>query len=106
MNYVVVVRGRLKRSKAEAQQNQDPKDFLAVDFWDNIEAIQKLYSDPALAAEFGKHFDGCYSASTSTSPSTSYWTTQPEAFSYVLMACRTTRTILPVSSRTISSVPT
>ena len=84
MKYVVVVRGKLKGSKAEAQQvhdatvgqispqsrqmgstghnadmnTQDAKDFLAVDSWDNIEAIQKLYSDPALAAEFGKLFDG------------------------------------------------
>ena len=84
MNYVVVVRGRLKGSQAEAQQvhdatvgkispqsrqlgstghtaylnTQDPKDFLAIDSWNNLEAIQKLYSDPALAAEFGKLFDG------------------------------------------------
>ncbi|HEX9680089.1 MAG TPA: hypothetical protein VGA32_01450 [Anaerolineales bacterium] len=84
MQYVVVVRGRLKGSKADAQQvhdatvgkispqsrqmgstghraylnTQDPKDFLAIDSWDNIEAIQKLYSDPALAAEFSKLFDG------------------------------------------------
>ena len=84
MKYIVVVRGRLKGSKADAQKvhdatvgqispqsrqmgstghtaylnTQDPKDFLAVDSWDNIEAIQKLYSDPALAAEFGKLFDG------------------------------------------------
>lgn len=84
MRYVVVVRGRLKGSKAEAQQvhdatvskisaqsrqmgstghqaylgAQEGKDFLALDFWDNLEAIQKLYSDPSLAAEFGKLFDG------------------------------------------------
>jgi quinol monooxygenase YgiN len=84
MMYVVVVRGKLKGSEAEAQQvhdatismisaqnrelgstghqaylnTQDPKEFLALDFWDNIEAIQKLYSDPALAEEFGKLFDG------------------------------------------------
>ena len=84
MKYVVVVRGRLKGSKADAQKvhdatvgqispqsrqmgstghtaylnTQDPNDFLAVDSWDNIEAIQKLYSDPALAAEFGKLFEG------------------------------------------------
>jgi hypothetical protein len=84
MRYVVVVRGQLKGSKADAQKvhdatigqispqsrqmgstghqaylnTADEKGFLAVDFWDNIEAIQKLYSDPALAAEFGKLFDG------------------------------------------------
>jgi quinol monooxygenase YgiN len=84
MNYVVVVRGRLKARKAEAQKVHDAtvgkvspqsrqmgstghraylhmadeKSFLAIDTWDNIEAIQKLYSDPALAEEFGKLFDG------------------------------------------------
>lgn len=84
MKYIVVVRGRLKGSMAEAQKvhdatvgkvspqsrqmgstghqaylnTADGKDFLAIDFWDNLEAIQKLYSDPALAAEFGKLFDG------------------------------------------------
>jgi hypothetical protein len=84
MSYVVVVRGRLKGSGDEAQKvhdatvgkvsvpsrqmgstghqaylnTQDPRDFLALDFWNNVEAIQKLYSDPALAAEFGKLFDG------------------------------------------------
>lgn len=84
MKYVVTVRGRLKGDKAEAQKvhdttvNQispesrsmgsighqaylnpeDERDFLAVDFWNNMEAIQKLYSDPNLAEEFGKLFDG------------------------------------------------
>ena len=84
MNYIVVVRGRLKAGQSEAQKvhdatvgkiapqsrqmgstghhaylnPQDPKDFLAIDSWNNIEAIQKLYSDPALAAEFAKLFDG------------------------------------------------
>ncbi|HSB89391.1 MAG TPA: hypothetical protein VLD63_05125 [Anaerolineales bacterium] len=84
MNYIVVVRGRLKAAQAEARKvhdatvgkispqsrqmgstghhaylnPQDAKDFLAVDSWNNIEAIQKLYSDPALAAEFGKLFEG------------------------------------------------
>lgn len=84
MQFVVTVRGQLKGSPDQAQQvhdetvakispqsremgsighqaylnPQDEKDFLAVDFWDNLEAIQKLYSDPALAEEFGKLFDG------------------------------------------------
>jgi hypothetical protein len=31
-------------------------EFLAIDFWDNMEGIQKLYSDPNLAAEFAKMF--------------------------------------------------
>ena len=84
MKYIVVVRGRLKGSKSDAQKvhdatvgqispqsremgstghqaylnTADEKEFLAIDSWDNLEAIQKLYSDPALAAEFGKLFDG------------------------------------------------
>ena len=37
---------------------QNPKEFLSLDGWDNLEAIQKLYSDPNLAAEFGKLFEG------------------------------------------------
>ncbi len=29
-----------------------------MDEWDNLENLQKLYSDPNLAAEFGKLFEG------------------------------------------------
>ena len=84
MQFVVVVRGRLKGDKMQAQavhdatvgqispksrsmgstghqtflRADDPKEFLAVDFWSNMEGIQKLYSDPNLAVEFGKLFDG------------------------------------------------
>ena len=84
MRYVVVVRGKLKGSTAlvgkvhdeivskvspmgksmgnishQAYLNvQDGGDFLAIDFWDNMEGIQKLYSDPNLASEFAKMFDG------------------------------------------------
>ena len=84
MKYVVTVRGRLKGSQSEAQKvhdstiskvsatgrslgstahiaylnPEDEKDFLAVDFWNNMEGIQKMYSDPNLAEEFGKLFDG------------------------------------------------
>lgn len=84
MAYIVVVRGRLKGDQAEAQavhdatvgkispqsremgstghtaylNTEDEKDFLAIDSWDNLEAIQQLYSDPALAEEFGKLFEG------------------------------------------------
>ena len=84
MRYIVVVRGKLKGSAAEAGKAhdeivskvspmgksmgntshqaylnvQDGDDFLAVDFWDNMEGIQKLYSDPNLATEFGKMFAG------------------------------------------------
>ena len=84
MKYIVTVRGNLKgdRAQAEAVHNatiaqvspqakemgstghqtflnpENEKDFLAVDFWNNMEGIQKLYSDPNLAEEFGKLFDG------------------------------------------------
>jgi hypothetical protein len=34
------------------------KEFFSIDSWDNLENIQKLYSDPNLAAEFGKLFEG------------------------------------------------
>ncbi|HLE13643.1 MAG TPA: hypothetical protein VI776_02760 [Anaerolineales bacterium] len=83
MRYIVMVRGNLKGSNEQAHQAHDatvsmisPKgkqmgntshqtylniqngnEFLAIDFWDNLEAIQKLYSDPDLAAEFAKMFE-------------------------------------------------
>jgi hypothetical protein len=37
---------------------QDEGEFLAVDSWDNLEGIQQLFSDPNLAAEFAKLFEG------------------------------------------------
>jgi quinol monooxygenase YgiN len=84
MRYIVVVRGKLLGTPAEAGKAhdeivakvspmgksmgntshhaylnvQDGNSFLAIDFWDNMEGIQKLYSDPNLAAEFAKMFDG------------------------------------------------
>jgi len=38
--------------------SQNRREFLAIDFWDNMEGIQKLYSDPNLAAEFATLFEG------------------------------------------------
>ena len=84
MRYVVTVRGTLKGDGKQAQQNHDAtiakvspmsktmgnishqtylntqngKEFFAIDVWDNLEGIQKLYSDPNLAVEFGKLFEG------------------------------------------------
>jgi quinol monooxygenase YgiN len=84
MKYIVVVRGKLNGSAAEAGKAhdeivakispmgrsmgntshqaylnvQDGNEFLAIDVWDNMEAIQKLYSDPNLASEFAKMFAG------------------------------------------------
>ena len=84
MKYVVTVRGSLKGDRDQAQAVHDAtiaqvspegrklgstahqtflnpeneKEFLAVDIWNNLEGIQKLYSDPNLAEEFGKLFEG------------------------------------------------
>ena len=84
MKYIVTVRGMLKGDAMQAQKvhdetvakispqgrqmgntshqtylnTQNGMEFFAIDVWDNLEAIQKLYSDPNLAAEFGKLFDG------------------------------------------------
>jgi quinol monooxygenase YgiN len=77
-----MVRGNLKDSPEEARQIHDEivakvspmgrqmgntshqaylnvqngNEFLAIDAWDNLESIQKLYSDPNLAAEFARMF--------------------------------------------------
>ena len=37
---------------------QNGKEFFSIDELDNLENIQKLYSNPSLAAEFGKLFEG------------------------------------------------
>ncbi len=84
MRYIVTVRGMLKGDEKQAQKVHDDtvakvspqgkamgntshqsylntrnrKEFFAIDVWDNLDAIQKLYSDPNLAAEFAKLFDG------------------------------------------------
>jgi quinol monooxygenase YgiN len=84
MRYIVVVRGNLKGGAEAARTAHDDivarispmgrsmgntshqpylnvqngNEFLAIDVWDNIEAIQKLYSDPNLATEFAKMFEG------------------------------------------------
>ena len=84
MNYITVVRGKLKGSPKEAQtahdatveklsamtrpmgaighqpylNPQNPMEFLAVDTWNNLEGLQKFMSDPNVAAEFGKVFEG------------------------------------------------
>ncbi len=84
MKYIVTVRGKLKGGAETAHQAHDAtvqavspmgrqmgntshqaylnvqngNEFLAVDVWDNLESIQKLYSDPNLATEFAKMFEG------------------------------------------------
>jgi quinol monooxygenase YgiN len=37
---------------------QDNNEFFAIDVWDNLESIEKLYSDPNLATEFARMFEG------------------------------------------------
>jgi quinol monooxygenase YgiN len=84
MNYITVVRARLKGSPAEAQaahdatveqlaamtrpmgaighrphlNPQDPNEFLAIDTWDNLEGLQTFMGDPKVAEAFGALFDG------------------------------------------------
>ncbi len=84
MKYLVTVRGNLKGNTEQAHQTHDGiiskispagrqmgntshqtfinvqnnNEFLSLDVWNNLEAIQKLYSDPNMAAEFAKMFDG------------------------------------------------
>jgi len=84
MKYIVTVRGILKGTPEQAKllhneivaksssisksmgnvthqphlNVQNNKEFFSIDTWDNLENIQKLYSDPNLAAEFGKLFEG------------------------------------------------
>jgi len=84
MKYIVTVRGMLKGTPEQAKlvhneivaktaalsksmgnvahhphlNVQNGKEFFSIDRWDNLENIQKLYSDPNLAAEFGKLFEG------------------------------------------------
>lgn len=84
MNYITVVRGRLKGSPAQAKAGHDatveqlsvmtrpmgavahrphlnptdPNEFLAIDTWNNLEGLQKFMSDPKVAEAFGALFDG------------------------------------------------
>ena len=84
MNYITVVRAKLKGTPQEAQMAhdatveklsemtrpmgaighkphlnpQDPTQFLAIDTWNNLEGLQKFMSDPQVAEAFGQLFDG------------------------------------------------
>ncbi len=84
MKYIVSVRGHLKGGSQAAQKVHDEivskvspmgksmgntnhqtflnvqngDEFISFDVWDNIEGIQKLYSDPNLGAEFARMFEG------------------------------------------------
>lgn len=37
---------------------QDPREFLAVDGWSNIEGLQAFMGDPSVQAEIGGMFEG------------------------------------------------
>ncbi len=82
MKYIVTVRGNLKGGPEQAHKAHDAiiskmssvsrqmgntshqtylnvqnnNEFCSIDSWDNLEGIQKLYSDPALGAEFATMF--------------------------------------------------
>jgi heme-degrading monooxygenase HmoA len=84
MSYIVTVRGMLKGTPEQAKEMhnaivgqssaiskamgnvghhphlnvQNGNEFFSIDEWDNLENIQKLYSDPNLAAAFGQLFEG------------------------------------------------
>ena len=84
MNYISVVRGKLKGSPEQAKamhdgtveqlsamtrplgaighrphlNPKDPKEFLAIDTWNNLENLQNFIGDPKVAEAFGALFDG------------------------------------------------
>ena len=93
MNYITIVRGKLKPADEKTAQAmhdatveklsvmtrpmgaighhaylnpQNRTEFLAVDTWNNLEALQGFMSNPQVAEEFGKLFDGM--------PDISIWT--------------------------------
>jgi len=84
MNYITVVRGKLKGNPQDARaahdatvdqlsamtrpmgavghrphlNPKDPTEFLAIDTWNNLEGLQKFMGDPKVAEAFGALFDG------------------------------------------------
>jgi hypothetical protein len=85
MNYLTIVRGKLKGPDPKAAQKahdatvaqlslltrpmgatshkahlnpQNPMEFLAIDRWNNLEGLQKFMGDPKAAEAFGALFDG------------------------------------------------
>ena len=84
MNYITVVRATLKGTTKEAQMAHDavveklsamtrpmgaighkpllnpqnPKEFLAIDTWNNLEGLQKFMGDPKVMESFGQLFEG------------------------------------------------
>jgi hypothetical protein len=37
---------------------QNRREFLAIDIWNNLEGIQKLYADPKIGEAFANMFEG------------------------------------------------
>ncbi len=84
MNYVTIVRGKLKGNPKDAKKAhdgtveklsamtrpmgaighkphlnaKDPTEFLSIDTWNNLDGLQKFISDPQTAAAFGALFEG------------------------------------------------
>ena len=85
MQYITIVRGRLKDADQAAAQRahdsivdsvrprsepmgavghqayvdpQDPGAFVAIDRWSNIEGLQQFLGDPSVQAQLGSMFDG------------------------------------------------
>src|SRR5512141_1011437 len=85
MEYVTIVRAKLKGADAKAAQKahdatveqlsaktrpmgatghraylnpQNPMEFLAIDPWNNLEGLQKFMGDPQVAQAFGALFEG------------------------------------------------
>ena len=85
MQYITIVRGRLKDADPEAAaaahnaivdelrprseplgavghqayaDPQDPGTFVAIDRWSNVEGLQQFLSDPTVQARLGSMFDG------------------------------------------------
>jgi quinol monooxygenase YgiN len=85
MQYITIVRGRLKGSDQDASRDQhnsivdslrprsepmgaaghqayvdpqDPGSFVAIDRWSNMEGLQTFIGDPGVQAQLGSMFDG------------------------------------------------
>jgi len=85
MQYITIVRGRLKDADQDAARDahnsivdalrprsepmgavghqayvdpQDPVSFVAIDRWSNVEGLQQFLGDPGVQAQLGSMFDG------------------------------------------------
>jgi quinol monooxygenase YgiN len=85
MQYITIVRGRLRDADQDAARDahnsiidalrpkseplgavghqayvdpQDPGGFVAIDRWSNLEGLQQFLGDPSVQAQIGSMFDG------------------------------------------------